>query len=280
MSGHRDRSSGWKYAKISGHDNEGLVCEQLRTYKKTQDSFVKSTGLPNMKIANCDCGGLCEKNVPSVLKKGRPTKNKADLNVELDSGLVIGVSLKKSLSGQVYLITVENFIEGMELQYKIKIPGNVKRAIRLFWGSANDIKEIVNQHSTNTSIKKYELHKNRLTARTLKAYDESLHEALIQWFKDNIYNITDFCFARGLALNEGDRAALIWYKNMLGENDVDEVIQIKKLCAQANNNKKMIQFGAKGGGTTISLPFGFVQWHQGSMQFHHQHEKITSLYKQ
>ena len=42
------------------------------------------------------------------------------------------------------------------------------------------------------------------------------------------------------------------------------------------------EYGNVGGGTTIQLPFGFVQWHSptkkipGDMQFHHNHEKISS----
>ena len=31
----------------------------------------------------------------------------------------------------------------------------------------------------------------------------------------------------------------------------------------------MIVPGKTLGGTTIQLPFGFVQWHQGQIQFHH-----------
>ena len=36
-------------------------------------------------------------------------------------------------------------------------------------------------------------------------------------------------------------------------------------------------FGTTNGGTTIQLPFGFVQWHQHQMQFHHNYYKIKIL---
>lgn len=41
----------------------------------------------------------------------------------------------------------------------------------------------------------------------------------------------------------------------------------------------MTFYGYKNGGTTIQLPFGFVQWHQSSMQFHHSFDKIRNILK-
>ena len=38
-----------------------------------------------------------------------------------------------------------------------------------------------------------------------------------------------------------------------------------------------IKFGSRMGGSTILLPFGFVQWHQHAMQFHHRLKSIKEL---
>ena len=65
------------------------------------------------------------------------------------------------MTGQVYLITPSRFIAGYEKQYSATIPDDVKRAIQLFWGSATDIKNLVDNYGTQ---KTYEYHKNRLVA--------------------------------------------------------------------------------------------------------------------
>ena len=59
---------------------------------------------------------------------------------------------------------------------------------------------------------------------------------------------------------------------------------IDDLCTLLQNAANQNTFyGKVGGGTTIQLPFGFVQWHSptkkipGDMQFHHGYEKIKEL---
>lgn len=276
MDEHRNRASGWKHAKLSGHKNEELVCDLLKTDIATQKRLETAAKIDqNDRLIDCDYGGLCETDVASIL--GRKTKNKTDITAVFASGKTLGVSVKKSLGGQVYLIKDETFIRGMERQYNITIPDNVKRAIQLFWGSAADVVEIVNQYSNDPTIKTYELRKHRLTAQTLKSYDQALYDSLLQWFKDNIYNITDFCFSRGLALERQDWASVVWYKNLLGEHDVDVMYNIADLCQNVEKHQELITYGARNGGTVINLPFGFVQWHKNSMQFHHKQAEIAKL---
>ena len=120
-------------------------------------------------------------------------------------------------------------------------------------------------------IKKYEMRKNRITWITLKKYDLKLSNAFIEWFKDNISNIFLFCFERGLSKNKSEWADFVWYKNELKENSFDAIFNIRKLSKKIDNEnfKTMIVPGKTLGGTTIQLPFGFVQWHQGQIQFHH-----------
>ncbi len=123
-----------------------------------------------------------------------------------------------------------------------------------------------------------------MVANTLKLYDESLYNALLDWFISNSYNITDFCFSRGLAEDEQEFAEYIWYKNEMKENSLDEIISIKELCSRVEKHAEELTFyGTQNGGTTIQLPFGFVQWHSptkvipGCMQFHHKYGKISAL---
>lgn len=272
---HRDRSSGWKHAKISGHNNELLVCELINRDLNVQSNILSQSRLSNLVFKVADYGGLNETDVPSVL--GGKTKSKVDISIYFtNSSSKLGISVKKSPSGQVYLITVGRFIEGIEKQYKIIIPDIVKTGLKLFWGYDVDIPNIVK--GLNNSYSSYELRKNRLTSESLFKYDSIAYDKLIEWFRDNIGIVTDFCFSRGLASNSEDIASLIWYKNLVDtECSFDLMLSIDKIIEFSIKNKDSIKYGNINGGTTIQLPFGFVQWHQGQMQFHHNFKKISML---
>ena len=63
-----------------------------------------------------------------------------------------------------------------------------------------------------------------------------------------------------------------------GENEIDEIFHIEKICEGAvRKTEQETYYGEKNGGTTIQLPFGFVQWHQAKMQFHHNYWKVKAL---
>lgn len=277
---HRDRAAGWQHAKRSGHENEAILEELMLHDQDVRQSFLSRVGKPSETIVDIEIGGLHEKNVPCVFT-GETTKSKSDMYVTLSDGSHYNISIKKSLGGQVYLIGATRFINGFEIQYNKTIPERIKKAIYLFWGYSDDVSGIVESIGTK---KAYETRKHRLVADTLKLYDETLYYDLLQWFKDNMYDIANFCFSKGLARNERDWATVVWYKNELGENQVDELFVIDDLCTLLQNAANQNTFyGKVGGGTTIQLPFGFVQWHSptkkipGDMQFHHGYEKIKEL---
>ena len=122
----------------------------------------------------------------------------------------------------------------------------------------------------------------------------------LEWFKENIGNITSFCFSRGLVANECAWADYVWYKNTVdAKKKIDEIFNIEELVNKVIAKKNQVYYGKKDGGTTIQLPFGFVQWHfpgekkkrakveaeglifkePGSLQFHHDFEKIQKLFE-
>ena len=280
MEVYRDRAEGWQHAKLSGHINESNVTEMIKSDFSTQERLIIAAGYsPScISVEKICVGGLNELNIPCIL--GDTTKNKTDVKILLSNGKYINISIKKSLGGQVYLITPERFISGFQAIYNIPIPKNIKRAIELFWGVADDINEIIARFpSGDSKIDAYQLRKRRLVERTLRIYDNKLCEELLEWFNNHMEYIFDFCFARGLARDESESADLIWYINTLGENQVDEIINIARV---KENIPRNASYGTRGGGTTIQLPFGFVQWHDPSksspcLQFHHGYEKIISL---
>lgn len=127
---HRNRSSGWQYAKLSGHKNEDRVKYLLDTSEAFRQHFLDRVHRRTASILETSVGGLHEKSVPGV--NGRKTKSKTDLQVCLDTGEVLRVSIKKSCGGQVYFVKAEGFIHTYERQFGTGIPAEVQRAIRLF----------------------------------------------------------------------------------------------------------------------------------------------------
>lgn len=277
---YRDRPAGWKHAKRSGHENEDLIKERLDMDKQFQDCFLEKVNKSSAQITKTSIGGLHETSVPSV--NGRKTKSKTDLKVYLDTKEVINVSIKKSLGGQVYFVRAGLFIETFEKQFKKKIPSDVQRAINLFWAAADDAVEIIENWGDRNNSKNYnqQIRHKSLNADTLKAYNEHLYQVLLNWFADNAYELAKISFSMGAARDPGEWSAFVWYINLLGENDVNDIFFIEDICktAQATAYEKTC-YGTSNGGTTIQLPFGFVQWHQKQLQFHHSYEKIRLLLK-
>ena len=276
---HRDRASGWQHAKLSGHKNEDLVKNRLDTDPNYRQEFLSRIGCAGDSIIRTSIGGLHETNVPSVIGT-RKTKSKTDLKIYLQSGKVVNVSIKKSTGGQVYFVRAGNFVDTFEKQFNKRIPESVKRAINLFWAAADDAISIIEKYADKSNKKIYDLQIRHasLNSTTLKNYDEVLYNDLLTWFKENAYELASLSFAMGAVRDRDEWSDLVWYVNMLEENDVDAVFYIAELCeAAANAAEDETYYSATNGGTTIQLPFGFVQWHQGQLQFHHNYDKLRSL---
>ena len=166
----------------------------------------------------------------------------------------------------------------LEKQYNEIIPSNIKKALGLFWGTDADIIKIIGE--LPTKYDKYEIRKHRLVGEVLNEYDSDLYKELVNWFSSKMFNIFDFCFSKGLAANNDDWADLLWYKNDLGEDSFDRLINLHDMEKMVNNSA---EYGNKNGETTLQLSFGFVQWHSptkkipGDMQFHHSYDKIIGL---
>lgn len=274
----RDRAEGWKHAKLSGHSNEDLIKNKLNSDKNELSNLGKRLGSSSL-TGIADVGGLCESSVKSVL--GSSTKSKTDLIIEWDDKSFSKISIKKSQGGQVYLIRTSRFIHGFEKHFNEIIPNNVKEALYLFFGEGKDIPSLLSEIEIyDDKIRKYEIRKNRLVWKTLLIYNKNYAESLLQWLLDNVNKISMYCFSMGLAENQNDWAEYVWYKNLLGEDQMDLLFSINELSSLSQANaKKYIAPGRIGGGTTIQLPFGFLQWHQGQMQFHHQFSRIEEMFK-
>lgn len=274
----RNRSTGWQHAKLSGHKNEDLVKELLDSDRDFQQHFLNRIDRPRATIKETSIGGLHETNVHSV--NGRKTKSKTDLKVYLNTNEVVNVSIKKSLGGQVYFVRAGLFIDTFEKQFDAKIPADVQRAINLFWAAADDAVDIIKEFGDKSNKKNFDLQMRHesVNATTLKAYDEHLYDALLEWFTDNAYELAKLSFSMGAVRDSREWSDFVWYVNLLGENDTDDIFFIEDICnAVQEIAREETYYGSSFGGTTIQLPFGFVQWHQGQLQFHHSYEKLADL---
>jgi hypothetical protein len=241
------RSEGWSKAKKTGHLNEEIVCDKLGLGFSTSKKKVQSV--------------FNDKTYP-----------KSDIYGYHN------FSLKKSLQGQVHMNKVRRWIEGYESIY-CEIPENVKKVFFLLFGGYDSINEIFHSNRyihSNPKVRRTELRRKTLTIETLEKYDlESLIE-FISWMEENICKITEIVFKRGWAKNSEDWASFLWYKNSFGENFIDQKFDIEELITKCDGQK--VTKGTKNGGTTIQLPFGHLQYHQGGLQFHHSFEKISQLF--
>mgnify|MGYP004542156941 FL=1 len=272
----RNRASGWQYAKISGHENESDV-EVLFRNEEYRTAFSERLGIG--KIVSASVGGLCETEVLSVF--GDKTKSKTDLVLTLADGRNINISIKKSAGGQVYLIGVDRFIEGFEMQYGKTVPSGIKRLLYIYFYGSSETDSLLDDARVTTgetkSLIEYQRRHNRLVWTSLYNWDRENGDALLGWFKENVSEIADFCFARGLAANSCDWAQYVWYINLLGEDDFDEIYSVDDIKKAVTAESDSISPGHQNGGSTTLLPFGFVQWHQQKMQFHHSLEKLSHL---
>ena len=164
----RNRAEGWKHAKLSGHSNETIITDKINSDNAFKDALAKRLNIKSsLKLATV--GGLNETNVLDVF--GGKTKSKTDLVLEWSATKKTNISIKKSASGQVYLIGVQRFIDGFEKQFDKAIPIDVERAIRLFIAGAHDVQEILEEKrlsiGVRTQIRIHEQVKNRLTWQTL-----------------------------------------------------------------------------------------------------------------
>ena len=276
MSNPRNRASGWQHAKLSGHVNEADV-ENLFSNVEFCESFSKRLGIKKIKSASV--GGLRETDVESVLDD--KTKSKTDLQLTLEDDSKVNISIKKSWGGQVYLIGVDRFIKGYELQFDEVIPDNIKDLLSLYFYGNSKTDALLDTpsvtHDQSAKLIEYQKKHNRLVWKSLYNMNREEADSLLNWFKTNIAKIADFCFSRGLAKDPSNWAHYVWYINLLGEDDVDTIFSIEDIKNSVVEHQDLVFPSKQNGGSTTQLPFGFVQWHQTKMQFHHSLEKLTEI---
>jgi len=283
----RNRSQGWAHAKKSGHQNERNFGELLKgdagflrllEGKKFPD---ESTKTPSIIVDG-------SKKVPSIF--GDETTSKVDLELRWGDERVIGVSIKKSSGGQVWLVSVDRFVRSVEHYIGSELTTEVKLALSLFIGGStleshkdSFSRALEKDKERRPRIHAQETRQMRLVADSIKEHFPGVFEHLIQFLSENIELVTDLAFSRGLANSPRDWADIVVYNLAPGH---EKVFGTGELSANAKRRlaSAPIEAGPRNGGSTILLPTGFMQMHhpqgQNLLQIHHAYPKVLQTFNE
>jgi hypothetical protein len=280
----RSRSEGWQHAKKDGHANETQFAKELLQNRNFISEIEKKIGtkLPGVS-PRVDVDG--SKQVKSIF--GDLTVSKVDLALKWQNLDSVNISLKKSPSGQVWLVTLPRFVAAIEYHSGKKLTGEELMGLSLFIGGENlgryekyYREALLNDSELFPRIANQEKHQSRLVASSIERNFPSIWQSTLRFMNKNIALITKLSFAQGLAESPLDSANLIVYNKKKGG---PAVFLIPKIIAESSNSVRScpIKAGPRNGGSTLILPTGFLQMHhpKGSnqLQFHHKYEEILKL---
>ncbi len=279
---HRRNCFGSK-PKQSGHENELLIANALNNDKHFRAHFCERIGRPILDFSRANAGGKNASFENGVL--GRKTTGKTDISVTWKDGSTTNISVKKSVSGQAYLVSAKNFVSVYEAQYKVIVPEKVVRALELFIGEACDSKDILertNIQIDGVAVRKLEHEQNhRLVYDVIYAYDSNIATELLKWLKKEIVSVFEISFSAGAVADKKYWSNILWYKNLVDQDceGIDYMIPMTKImdALRKRGERNIVERGPKNGGSTISLPFGHLQYHLKQLEFYHKMKKIQDL---
>ena len=282
----RNRAQGWKHAKKTGHSNEisfgrSLVASPSEALRILRLKFGSLEIDPKLLDVSVDGA----KKVASVIQDGQLTTSKVDL-VLMHGTQSVAVSLKKSDSGQAWLIQVDRFCEVMNRNRR-PVPKDALKALRLFIGGHNlkgleldFLKALASSERLTPELAAREKKQQRLVAATLSREFNKEWRDLLDYFDKNVSLISDLMFARGCAKNREDFAEVLVYNKA---QPTSRVFLLKELIVFIDRRKKLFPVvpGTKNGGSAIVFPAGNLQMHKPrgnhQMQFRHDLARISSI---
>lgn len=243
--------------------------------------FGKDVGSPVAVLG----GGSNAKQIEDIF--GGSTNGKPDLSVRWDDLPIVNLSIKKSLSGQVFLTSVERFVVGYEYHFSDKVPLNVEKMLHLFIGTDGERCDLVMRGRNYLGPVHHggdlqEKHQHRILAVTLSKHFPKDWRSTLDWVQLNAGRIAEFSFSRGYARNQVDFATHLWYfSGDKCSNAIDCLIPVREVVKFSNKFGSESIAGPKNGGSTIQFPFGFLQMHapkgENLLQIHHQFKKLGHL---
>ena len=133
------------------------------------------------------------------------TSSKTDLLVEKGNKRIT-ISLKSSLSGQVYLIRTERFIDGMKKIYNISMPLKAQKGLHKIIGKIKN-KRLLEKLSP------LEKRQKRLSLHSLRKLHPEEFLSLLEWFKQNLSKVFLFAFRDGMNDQKIHKADVLPYFN-------------------------------------------------------------------
>jgi hypothetical protein len=269
--------------KVSGHKNEEMIAEALNKNIAFRTHFCERIGMNVSDFVAATAGGRHAPQVESII--GGKTAEKTDVRVMWQGGALTNISLKKDAAGQVYLVTVRNFVAVYEAQYNVTVPDKVRRALALFIGEAEDSKAILDATDLSVDGEKvrsiaYEQN-HRLVFEVIRNYDANMATMLLDWLKKQIASVCELCFSAGAVKDRDKWANVIWYKNLVDADGqgLDFLVPINRIVSALieKGDENVVERGPKNAGSTIQLPFGHLQYHLRQLEFYQQLKKIQSL---
>lgn len=276
----RNRSEGWQFAKTDGHKNEeqlGVILRESPELTNLLHDTVFSAEQKHLPEVIVDGS----KHVPSIL--GDHTVSKIDINLVWVTKQ-LGLSVKKSDGGQVWLIGLDRFLNALAKKTGQKVPQDVELVLSLFIGGQNLTNFSMEfaqglRASANDKYHDQEVHQNRLVLESIKKIQPEALATTFDFLKKNLSLVTELSFFNGLASNAEDCAELVIYNHVHSGRNVFSKTELLA-AMESSTNQDLVTPGDRNGGSTIKLPTGFLQMHkpQGSnlLQFHHNYEKVLN----
>jgi hypothetical protein len=274
----RTRSEGWQFAKLDGHRNEeelGVILRESPELTNLLHEIVFQEDQINEPTVLVDGS----KHVPSIL--GSSTTSKIDIDL-VWARRKLGLSVKKSNAGQVWLVGLDKFFKAVTLKTGQTTPKDVEMVLSLFIGGEN-LAEFQQEfsdgldRSVNERFYEQQVHQNRLV---LNSIDKIIPEALsttFEFLRENLRIMTELMFFSGLASKSEDCAQIVIYNQVYSGPNVFSKADLLTSVDSTANLERLVP-GDRNGGSTIQLPTGFLQMHkpQGKnlLQFHHSYEKV------
>ncbi len=282
----KNRAKAGSLQGLAGREYPLLVATRLLQDTKFRKEVCRVLNKSANDLVGVEAGASLNKNVASVVERQK-TPSKTTLRLLWRDGNCTNFIVKKSAPAQICLKKVGAFISEFQAQFKKKIPTRVQEALALFVGEHPKQKEILESISVNfvgDEIRDLErAYNNRLTLASMYGYDLEMADALLNWLRENTAELIAFCFSRGAAKNACDFAEYLWYHSSNEADSNYQIIDLKKLIGQIKKIPKKdlaLLVGAQDAakvGSTISLPFGNLQYHEHSLQFRHDYKRIKAL---
>jgi len=264
-----------------------LVAKRLESDKAFLAKVCRSIRRNPKDFNYIQVGKTLPRKVESVIPGGRKADSKTSLRIIWKDGRYSNFLVKKDGPAQICLKRVENFIPEFEAQFRKGIPAPVKEALLLFVGGHERQKAILDAIPLSfggPDVRTLErAYNNRLTLATMYGYDEALPRLLMSWLRDNAVDLFEYCFAKGAARERNLMADYLWYHSDNGADSDFEILDLRTLInkLKSMSTEKIAPLVHAGDrmsiGSTIDLPFGNLQYHEGALQFRHEKDKIEEI---